>query len=49
MPDQSTASNTGDIDRPSIRRVTAVVNAASGSVGPQAADALRQMLEGRDI
>ena len=39
----------GASDRPAIRRVTAVVNAASGSVGPEAADALRGMLAERNI
>jgi diacylglycerol kinase family enzyme len=42
-PEQSSAV------RPVIRRVAAVVNAASGSVGPDAADALRSMLAERDI
>ena len=36
-------------DRPTLRRVSAVVNAASGSVGPEAADQLRAMLSERDI
>ena len=35
--------------RPRIRRVTAVVNGASGSVGPDAADAMRALLAGRDL
>ena len=35
--------------RPRIRRVTAVVNSASGSVGPDAADAMRTLLAARDF
>ena len=35
--------------RPAIRKVVAVVNAASGGVGPQASETLRLMLEGREI
>ncbi len=35
--------------RPEIRRVTAVVNGASGSVGPEAAEAIRALLLERDL
>ena len=35
--------------QPTIRRVTAVVNGASGSVGPDAAEAMRSLLTARDL
>jgi diacylglycerol kinase family enzyme len=48
---QSTGSGAGppSLGRPAIRRITAVVNPASGSVGVQAVDVLRTMLADRGL
>ena len=48
-PSAAPAPTSAPAARPEIRRITAVVNAASGSVGPDAAEALRAILAARDI
>ncbi len=48
-PSAAPAPTAAPSTRPEIRRITAVVNAASGSVGPDAVDALRAILALREI
>ena len=48
-PSTNTGAETAAPDRPALRRVAAVVNPASGSVGLEAVEVLRSMLAGRDL